>query len=334
MPILDKRQLHEKIVESIQSAGWNVIYISPLNSRPFNIRIYNENESYMLKIYIWNLTHGGKTRSRDEYRIQVKVERFQQEIGYKTLVLGWWDDVGVFGGFDVRRHGGHLGYSSSIQISREALRRASINSVSAHDKGNNEIAIAFTPEFFVDYVRNLELLHGFGDSVDDLERLETVIEQAQDESVILNESDFEQVSSVRQSVVKIVTQKVRQSGFQKRVLTAYNYRCAFCSIQLKLVDAAHIIPVAHETSNDFTSNGLTLCPLHHRAYDKALITIDETYQTLVNENKMQYLQTIGHDGGMEKFCKDLRPIIHLPPAVHDRPNINYIRKANKLRGWR
>ena len=295
--------------------------------------MYSEGESYGLRIYIWNLTHGGKTRSRDEYRIQVKVDRFEQVSGQKTLVLGWSDELGVFAGFDVRKHSGRLGYSSSIQVSLETLRKATINGISAHDKGNREVAVAFLPEFFADYVRNLELLHDFGESAQDLSALETVLEQVADEEQVFDEGEIDRFSVKRRTVVRTITQRVREASFQRRVLTAYSSQCAFCSLQLKLVDAAHIVPVAQEDSTDETSNGMTLCSLHHRAYDNALITIDESFQTLVNRRKMDYLRDIGHDGGMEQFVRNLRPIIYLPPAARDRPHRDYIRQSNQLRGW-
>ncbi len=333
MPILDRPQLSAKIVEAVQSSGWNVLYGSSLDARPFSIRMYSEGESYACRNYIWNLSHGGKTRNPDEYRIQVKVDKFERVSGQKTLVLGWSDDLGVFAGFDVRKHSGTLGYSSSIQVSLETRRKAIINGISAHDKGNGEIAVAFRPEFFADYVRNLELLHDFGESAQDLHTLETVLGQIADEEKDFDESEIDKFSAKRRTIVRTITQKVRASSFQSRVLTAYNFRCAFCSLQLKLVDAAHIVPVAQEDSTDNTSNGLMLCSLHHRAYDNALITIDESFKTFVNKKIMDYLKDIGHDGGMKDFVENLRPVINMPPAVRDRPLPKYIKQANQLRGW-
>jgi hypothetical protein len=49
---------------------------------------------------------------------------------------------------------------------------------------------------------------------------------------------------------------------------------------------------------------------------------------------MTKLKEIGFDGGMYKFIKDLRPIINVPPAINDRPNIAFVAEANKLRGWK
>jgi len=87
-------------------------------------------------------------------------------------------------------------------------------------------------------------------------------------------------------------------------------------------------------STDETSNGLALCALHHRAYDTGLVTLNKKYQILYNENRMTKLKEVSLDGGMEKFINDLRPLIHLPPALNDRPHTAFIQKANEIRGWR
>ena len=103
---------------------------------------------------------------------------------------------------------------------------------------------------------------------------------------------------------------------------------------MKLVEAAHIIPVNHENSTDETRNGLALCALHHKAYDQALITIVEDYSVILNRNQTEEFKKIKLDSGLAKFVKDLRPIILLPPAINDRPHIEYIKIANSVRGWK
>ena len=64
-----------------------------------------------------------------------------------------------------------------------------------------------------------------------------------------------------------------------------------------------------------------------------LVTFTEKYQIIFNEEKMNNFREMGLDGGMKKFIKNLRPMIILPPAVNDRPHIEYIRQANLIRGW-
>ncbi len=105
-------------------------------------------------------------------------------------------------------------------------------------------------------------------------------------------------------------------------------------MQLNLVDAAHIVPVKSLGSTDDTSNGIALSPLYHRAYDRGLVTFNENYQILVNDSALHKLKNDGIDGGVDLFLNGLRPTLHLPPAINDRPNIKFVRDANRLRGWK
>jgi len=327
-----KHNLLDIIVNSINDSGWNVLYVSDIEQHPFVLKIYNNEESHLLRIYVWNLTHGGgAARAADEYRIQITgVDHFEQNPNEKTLILGWWDAVGVFAGFDYAKHSGQLGYSPSIQIREEFLRRALINGFSPCNKGNNEIAVAFRPDFFVSYIQSLEQLHTFGTAELDFQ----VLEQVSEHPVEVNTELIQQISEQRQTAVVQLRKKLRDTSFKARVLNAYGNRCAFSGLQLKLVDAAHIVPVSSDGSTDETSNGIALSALYHRAYDRGLVTFNEKYQTVVNENAMKKLVEFGFDGGIRNFIRDIRPIINVPPAINDRPNVNFIREANKLRGWK
>jgi len=108
-----KYDLLDIIVQSINDSGWNVLYIGDISQHPFVLKIYQHHESYLLRIYVWNLTHGGGiARAADEYRIQITgADHFEQWAGEKTLILGWWEAVGVFAGFDYAKHVGKLGFS-------------------------------------------------------------------------------------------------------------------------------------------------------------------------------------------------------------------------------
>lgn len=325
-----KFDLFERIIQAINDDGWNVLYLSDPAYHPFRLKIYKDNESFNIRIYIWNLTHGGGAqRPVDEYRVQITgVDHFEQEVGGKTIILGWWNEGSVFAGFDFTKHTGQLGFSPSIQIREEALRKAHINGFAPWEKDNQEIAIAFRTDFMVEYIRNLESLHSFGESVRDFEVLEEVAERPD----TVNDEVVDTVTQERQTAIANVKKKIRDNSFKSRVLTSYGQQCAICGIQMKLIDAAHIIPVEHN-GTDNTSNGIAMCALHHRAFDRALISINENYQILHSVAKMDKLREIGLDGGMDRFIRELRAVIILPPAINDRPHIDYIRHANEIRGW-
>ncbi|NOT03658.1 MAG: HNH endonuclease [Anaerolineales bacterium] len=327
----NKYDLLEKLVSAVNDSGWNVAYLEDIKQHPFYLQVYRDNESCRVKIYIWHLTHGGgKARPKDEYRIQITgVDKFEPLQGGKTLILGYWKEADVFAGFDVRKHLGKLGASPSMQIREDALRKAYVNGFEPCDKGNKEVAIAFRPDFFVDYLQSLEPLHDFGQSTKDISVLSEVAQNPE-----INIANIQIQNVARKTTVVSVSKKLRDASFRKRVLTAYSFHCAVCGVQLKLVEAAHIIPVNHDNGTDETRNGLALCALHHKAYDQALITIAENYSVQISRSRVSELQSQRMSDGLAKFSQDLRPIIILPPAISDRPHAEYIRIANSARGWK
>lgn len=326
----NKYDLIEQFVRAVTESGWNILYLENLDEHPFRLQIYQGDESYKIRLYIWHLTHGGgAARPQNEYRIQITgITQFEQQPDEKTLLLGWWKEGEVFAGFDVRKHLSKLGRSPSIQIREEFLRQAYINGFSPCDKGNQEIAIAFRPDFLVEYIRNLEMLHNFGQSANDFNALNIVSQTPE-----VNVEEIQIADTTRKTTIVSVSKKLRDISFRKRVLAAYNFRCAVCSIQLRLVDAAHIVPVHHEKSTDETRNGLGLCALHHRAFDQALIGVGEDYSVQVNKSQTSELKKENLHGGLEDFTRGLRPIILLPPAISDRPHIEYLKIAHQIRGW-
>lgn len=326
-----KLELLRLIACAISDCGWNILYLSLPKEHPFRLQIYNNQESHRCRIYIWNLTHGGgKARPRSEYRIQITglaSRSFEPELDGKTLILGWWDDVEVFAGFDYEKHSGVFGASPSIQIREQYLRDAHLNGFSACNKGNGEIAVAFKPNFFVEYVKNLESLHSFGESDRDLDCLEQIAKNPE----ATNDEEVKSDSWTRKTVMVSIRKRLRDSSFQERILTAYRYRCAMCGIQLNLVQAAHIIPVSSEEGTDETCNGIALCALHHYAYDRGLVYINEDYFVEVNQSRIEQLQAISRVDGLDEFVNALRTLILLPPSVSDRPKTDYLELANRLR---
>ena len=325
--IHSKQKLLYLVSQAVFDCGWNILFLN--HEHPYQVRIFDDKESYLVKIIIYNISHGGGyKRSINEYRIQVKVPIIELDKSYKTLILGYYDLLKVFAAWDASKH--HApGYSASFQIREANLIQASLTGFSPCNKGNGEIAVAFKPEFFVEYVRHLDTLHSFGQSSDDF----SILEETTKNEIIPNTELIQQVSIPRREVFQTVCKRQRDSRFSAKVLSAYNYRCAFSGIQLKLVDAAHILPVSEDESTDETCNGIALSALHHRAYDKGLITFNDEYRVLINESEIYRLTELNLIGGLREFRKNLRPAIDLPPDDSNRPNKEFVRKANLLRGW-
>ncbi|WP_299555734.1 hypothetical protein [uncultured Tateyamaria sp.] len=130
------------------------------NTHPARFIMSRDGVNHVVKLYVWNLSHGGKSRSQDEYRIQVTgIEAFEPEQNGRTLLLGWSEDFKVFAGFDVQRRLGTLGASPSIQITAKTLKTGLENGASLQDKTKDEFAAALQPERLGRYVQHLSAAH-------------------------------------------------------------------------------------------------------------------------------------------------------------------------------
>lgn len=325
---LSKQHLLSRLLGAIGSNGYQVLIAQ--RSHPFLLRIFKRDEQSYLNVraYIWNCTHGGKNRSDDEYRIQLTGVVPEHEQGELTLLLGWHEGFGVFVGFDITKHVGQDSGSPSIQVKEGALLNAHKRAFAAYDRANGEIAIAFRPEFIVDYALNADRLHEQKGSVRDFIKLLNQVDT-------LSDSDISEVrNEERREVIAIIKRKYREADFRFRVLAAYSSRCAMCGVQLDLVEAAHILPVAADGSTDETSNGVALCSLHHDAFDKCLISFDERYKVEVSASALAGLGVRKLIDGKKAFTSTLKPAILLPADKRDYPNPRHIRKAREVRLWR
>jgi putative restriction endonuclease len=69
--------------------------------------------------------------------------------------------------------------------------------------------------------------------------------------------------------------RLHQHRFRAAVLRAYTHRCAVCSLrEAGLLQAAHIIEDRDPRSSATVVNGISLCAIHHLAYDRNLMGID------------------------------------------------------------
>lgn len=80
----------------------------------------------------------------------------------------------------------------------------------------------------------------------------------------------------------------RNPEFRGRVLRAYEYRCAICGFDIRIdhtpigLEAAHI--KWHTAGGpDEESNGLALCTLHHKLFDRGAFTFSKRLEVLVSD---------------------------------------------------
>jgi len=325
MAQLTKPELLDRVLQGLRDGGWMPLVIE--GKHPFLVRAANpERASFDLRVYIWNCTHGGGNRAPDEFRIQVTSAVPHIHPKEATVLLGWHDDTQVFAAWDIAAHDGQASSSPSAQIKEGTLQDAHSKAFATQVK-DNEIVAAFRPIFLADYALSSASLHKTGTSHRDialLNKLDTLTDEEIDEVA----------NSNRRTVIRTIATKYRAANFRDKVLGAYGHKCAFCQVQLALIDAAHIIPVSAPDSTDEIVNGIALCKLHHYAYDSNLVSFNEAYRIEVSESRCNELAAVKQNGGIAKFRNALTPMLQLPAKQALRPRAAYIRASRRIRGWR
>ncbi len=124
---------------------------------------------------------------------------------------------------------------------------------------------------------------------------------------------------LRRYILRETRQRLHQPVFRVTVLRAYDTRCAVCSLRhAELLDAAHIIPDHDEAGVASVRNGMSLCKIHHAAYDNNILGIRpdlfvEIRSDLLNEIDGPMLQ----HGLQERHGQRLMSI---PRARSERPD--------------
>lgn len=82
------------------------------------------------------------------------------------------------------------------------------------------------------------------------------------------------VDARRRYVTRLARQRLHQELFRQQVLRAYSGACSICRLRhIELLDAAHILPDTHPNGLPVVPNGLSLCRLHHAAFDANIVGI-------------------------------------------------------------
>ncbi len=124
----------------------------------------------------------------------------------------------------------------------------------------------------------------------------------------------------REYVTTEVQRRIHQSAFRERVLLADGRKCAFCYLRhTELLDAAHIIPDRELRGEPVVSNGMSLCRLHHAAFDRYMLGVQPNYIIQVRSDILKEIDgpTLRHSiqglHGQQIVLptkRDHRPAIH------------------------
>jgi putative restriction endonuclease len=335
MPALNKSQLLERVLSAIASADWQ-IQTENLKQHPLEVLISKDEITQKLIIYIWNITHGGATRSTEEYRIQVTGVASPLKVSneFKTLLLGWYEQEGVFAAFDASKHI-EFGFSPSIQVNVGKLREAKAHGLAIQEKKDargSEIVVTFSPEYIMQYI----------DSAYPSYHTSAITQITQDEKLFLlhnpldttvTRADLDRLPADRKKALTTINRNVRERKFQIYINKIYKGKCAICGLQANLTEAAHIIAVSKK-GTDEAGNGILLCRNHHKAYDSGLIAITPDYKIIIVTDYLKQLKEAGLAEDIDKFFTESRigDKIHLPDRKEDYPNKDYLAKNCSSKG--
>ncbi len=119
-----------------------------------------------------------------------------------------------------------------------------------------------------------------------------------------------------------VLQRLHQQGFRQRVIRAYREACAVCRLrQRDLLDAAHILPDRDPRSEPVVSSGISLCRLHHAAFDSDIVGIHPDYRIEIRRDVLDEVDGPMLVHGLQGFHE--APLI-VPRQSEQRPNKDFL----------
>ncbi len=322
--ILKPAALKFLLLDSLKIHSDDVLFLRGNN--PYKVSV-NKKDFYIL---VKNLHESGKGRgNQDEARIQVaKTKYLEQTLSSHPpiVILGYFADKNVFTAWDPHFIQKRLNKKQTISLYTRFSKqeKATQQKIVSYRDNNAHSVITFQPRYLGLYLENLLTIHFLNDS-----SLDALIDES-DVCDFNNENGS--LDSDKGKLLITHTRYRRSPSFRKKVYEAYDYTCAMCGMQLELIEAAHIVPKSHKKGNDEVTNGISLCALHHTAYDRSLLYFDEQFYILVNKEKIEYLRTLKLDAGIEKFNNLLVDKLILPANDSLRPNIQNITTANSIRG--
>jgi putative restriction endonuclease len=163
-----------------------------------------------------------------------------------------------------------------LSDTRDLVKRTGSNSPTKMTLLSNNVQGGFPPEVFDELSRNNGLAREIVQDLLDAHFPETIHRD------ILDAVGIEFSMGTRVVIA-------RDPEFRERVLRAYEYSCAVCGFDVRLgniliaVEAAHI--KWHQAGGpDEERNGLALCSLHHKLFDRGVFTVSNSMSVIVSES--------------------------------------------------
>jgi len=159
-------------------------------------------------------------------------------------------------------------------INAENIRVTKSGDVRKRDLIRDEVSGGFTEIIFQELQKNPQL---FRDIVQEL--LDENFPSSIHEDIL---------QSVGIDITVSDSQRKRDPEFREKILRAYEYKCAVCGFDVRLghypiaLEAAHI-KWKQAGGPDAEMNGLALCALHHKLFDRGAFTLTEDLEIMISD---------------------------------------------------
>ncbi len=338
--------LTEQIIDAFEESGASALDITDVKRQSLKFLVGRGSEydrPIEVWIYAWFLE-----RDHDEegepYRIALPASlpgwqtTYTAGISGTTIVLGYEPDLQIFVGFGFGRLQGFPIVLSDMRISVELLHKGLQEGMTFGERhiseSRREVLVVFRPDLLMDYVLLADDMHGQFASDNAFAYMSAFSVSRPEPPVAM----LAATTPTEQATIKKVGRRIRDKNASKKVVVAYEHRCAVTRMRLRLVDAAHIYPAKEPDSSDDITNRILLSPTIHRAFDRGLIYLDTDYVMRINEKKVTRLRVDGLIDGIKEFRIPLEKKIHLPADSNLWPSSYWIeaaldkRRIRKIKG--
>jgi putative restriction endonuclease len=126
----------------------------------------------------------------------------------------------------------------------------------------------------------------------------------------------------------VVKARLHQAHFRRETLRAYGNMCCVCQLAERgLLDAAHIVADRLPEGLATVTNGMSMCPTHHRAFDKDLLLVNPEYRVQIARDR---LEQAASDATARMLLDFDGREVHLPKALELRPRAEFLRRKIEL----
>ena len=185
-------------------------------------------------------------------------------------------------------HHPNPGYENALKVVTQIKTVSRLREIMAYGYFDNDLFMLLTQPESREYIRQKlidtylahkkqEIINLIKEEQQISEYSDKIVEQV--ENAFISDGEFAQFEAEN---------KIRKAGFRQAIMRIYKYTCSICQIHIMTLDgesvteAAHIIPFSI-SKNDDVRNGISLCKLHHWAFDKGLISLNKAYKVIVSE---------------------------------------------------